>query len=130
VSKTAKFAISMSEAEFKDLEAQRRRAKKTRSAFVREAVRAWQRREGGLGAIGSPGAAIKEDSGRYGPGAPEPERLTDISELRRRAIAAAGRFRSDVGDLSVNHDKYLEGDYAVTGPADAGDDKKKSGAKP
>jgi hypothetical protein len=34
--------------------------------------------------------------------------LTDEAERRRGASAAAGRFRSDVGDLSVNPDKYLE----------------------
>jgi hypothetical protein len=130
MTKTAKFAISMSEAEFKDLEAQRRRAKKTRSAFVRDAIRAWRGRDEGLGAIGSPGAAVKEDPGRYGPGTPEPERLTDISELRRRAIAAAGRFRSDVGDLSANHDKYFEDVYLEKGRARAGDDKSKPREKP
>ncbi len=26
---------------------------------------------------------------------------------KRRALAAVGRFRSGVGDLSVNHDRYL-----------------------
>ena len=38
--------------------------------------------------------------------------LIDISERRRRAIAAAGRFRSGVSDLSVNHDRYLAEDYS------------------
>jgi hypothetical protein len=28
------------------------------------------------------------------------------AELRRRAIAAAGSFRSGASDLSTNHDKY------------------------
>lgn len=31
----------------------------------------------------------------------------DLSEKRQRAIAAAGRFRSDVSDLGTNHDRYL-----------------------
>jgi hypothetical protein len=31
----------------------------------------------------------------------------DDAERRRRAIAAAGRFRSDVADVSANHDRYL-----------------------
>ena len=31
----------------------------------------------------------------------------DLAERRRRAIAAAGMFRSDVSDLGVNHDRYL-----------------------
>jgi hypothetical protein len=29
------------------------------------------------------------------------------SERKRRAIAVAGRFTSDAGDLSVGHDRYL-----------------------
>jgi len=32
---------------------------------------------------------------------------TDVAERRRRAIAAAGRFRSGQTDISVNHDNYL-----------------------
>ena len=28
-------------------------------------------------------------------------------DRKRRALAAVGRFRSDVTDLSVNHDRYL-----------------------
>ncbi len=32
-------------------------------------------------------------------------------ERRRRAIAAAGRFRSGVADLSTAHDKYLSEAY-------------------
>lgn len=31
----------------------------------------------------------------------------DLEEQRRRALAAAGRFRSGKKDISVNHDKYL-----------------------
>lgn len=31
----------------------------------------------------------------------------DRDERKRRAIAAAGRFRSDVSDLSMAHDRYL-----------------------
>ena len=27
---------------------------------------------------------------------------------KHRALAAVGRFRSEVGDLSVNHDRHLE----------------------
>jgi len=36
----------------------------------------------------------------------------DIEEKRRRAVAAAGRFRSGVSDLSVNHDRYLEDSFS------------------
>ena len=34
--------------------------------------------------------------------------VTDREEIKRRAIAAIGRYRSDVTDLAVNHDHYLE----------------------
>lgn len=34
----------------------------------------------------------------------------DEEERRRRAVAAAGRFHSSEGDLSVNHDRYLAQD--------------------
>ena len=130
MSKTAKFAVSMPEAEFKTIEAERRRQKKTRSEFVRDAVRAWRQRDRGEGTAGVPRTAVREDPGRYEPKKAGSETLADIAELRRRAIAAAGSFRSAASDLSVNHDKYLEEGFAVTGPADAGGDKKESGAKP
>lgn len=130
MSKTAKFAVSMPEAEFKTIEAERRRQKKTRSQFVRDAVRTWRQRDRGEGAAGVSRTAVREDPGRYEPKNVGSEALADIAELRRRAIAAAGSFRSAASDLSVNHDKYLEEDFAVTGPADAGGDKKESGAKP
>jgi len=61
---------------------------------------------------------------------PEPDYPIDVAELRRRAIAAAGSFRSGASDLSVNHDRYLAEDDSVSGPADAGGDKKRSGPKP
>ena len=32
-------------------------------------------------------------------------------ELRERAMAAAGKFRSGLKDLAVNHDKYLAEDF-------------------
>ncbi len=130
MSKTAKFTVSMPKAEFKSIETERREAKKTRSEFVREAVRAWVLPEGRSGAARAPRAAVKEDPGRYEIPKAAPETLADMSELRRRAIAAAGRFQSGASDLSVHHDKYLEQDDAVTDPADSGDRKSKSGAKP
>ena len=37
------------------------------------------------------------------------------AERRRRAIAVAGRFRSGVPDLAVNHDRYLAEIYAEVG---------------
>jgi hypothetical protein len=36
----------------------------------------------------------------------------DLEEKRRRAIAAAGRFRSGLNDLAENHDKYLDRDFS------------------
>lgn len=108
-----KFTISMPAGEFKELEALRRKAGKTRSQFVRDAVRGW-----GSGElerpIGAPTAAagVKEDSPRYGAPAPTLPEFTDMAELRRRAIAASGRFRSGVADLSTAHDRYLEDGFA------------------
>ena len=108
MSKTTKFAVSMPEADFKSIETARRETKKTRSEFIREAVRAWLPREGRAGTARAPRAAVKEDSGRYELPKAAQETLADMSELRRRAIAAAGRCQSGASDLSMNHDKYFE----------------------
>jgi glycerol dehydrogenase-like iron-containing ADH family enzyme len=35
----------------------------------------------------------------------------DMTDRRRRAIAAAGQFHSSQTDLAVEHDRYLEEDY-------------------
>jgi len=37
----------------------------------------------------------------------------DEAELRRRALAVAGRFRSGCGDLSRRHDDYVVGEGEV-----------------
>lgn len=34
--------------------------------------------------------------------------VIDVEERRKRALDAAGRFRSGLRDLSTKHDKYLE----------------------
>jgi len=34
-----------------------------------------------------------------------------MADRRRRAIAAAGQFRSGQTDLAVEHDRYLAQDY-------------------
>ncbi len=34
--------------------------------------------------------------------------IIDVEERRKRALDAAGRFRSGLRDLSTEHDKYLE----------------------
>ena len=40
------------------------------------------------------------------------ELVCDPEEIRRRAIAAAGAFRSDKSDVSERHDDYLAEAYA------------------
>jgi len=114
MSNTFKFTISVPTEEFNELEAIRRKAGKTRSQFVRDAVRAWEGRELER-PTGAPEAAagVKEDSARYGAPAPALPEFTDLAELRRRAIAASGRFRSGVADLSTAHDRYLEEGFAA-----------------
>lgn len=99
MSKTIKFAVSMSAEVYKKLESMRRKEGQTRSRFIRDAVRAYKAEYGWP-------EAVKEDRGRY---EPQPSiDITDLKERRRRAIAAAGRFRSGLTDLSSSHDKYLE----------------------
>ena len=112
---TIKFTISVPTEEFKELEALRRKAGKTRSQFVRDAVRAWEITEGeGVAGVLKAAAGVKEDATRYGAPASALPEFTDIAELRRRAIAAAGRFRSGVTDLSTAHDRYLEDGFAFS----------------
>lgn len=41
----------------------------------------------------------------------EPDVPVDREELKRRALAISGRFRSGLNDLSTEHDKYLEEAY-------------------
>lgn len=117
MAKTLKFSISMLAPEFKALEKARRRAGRTRSQFVREAV----------GAFGS----VREDRSTYGSPCPaDPTDMTDIAERRQRAIAAAGRFESGVPDLSIEHDRYLGNAQAEDGVANgrlAQDGAKKDG---
>lgn len=49
--------------------------------------------------------SAREDRRTYG--SPCPADLTDMQELKRRAVAAAGRFESGFPDLSIEHDRYL-----------------------
>ncbi|MGD8538369.1 MAG: ribbon-helix-helix protein, CopG family [Candidatus Aminicenantes bacterium] len=101
--KTVKFAISMSDKEFKELESLRQRTGKTRSQFMRDAARVWK--EEFIRPLG-----VKEERGEYKRKIPAD--LIDLEERRRRAIAAAGRFRSDISDISLKHDEHLEKIYA------------------
>ena len=41
----------------------------------------------------------------------EQDAPVDREELKRRALAAIGRFRSGLKDLSTEHDKYLDEAY-------------------
>lgn len=100
--KTVKFTISMSAAEFKDIESLRRKTGRTRSQFIRDALAACRHRPART-------LSVKEDKAEYGaPPGPDLTDMTDLTERRRRAIAAAGKFRSGAADLSSNHDFYLE----------------------
>lgn len=114
MSKTTKFAVSISEEAFKELESLRRKTGWTRSQFIRDSIRSWKAEF-----LRPP--RVKEESEEY-----KKEISTDIvdsAERRRRAIAAAGRFRSGISDLSSNHDKHLEDSYTIIAPQK--DEKKK-----
>lgn len=107
MSKTVKFAISMSEEVFKELESLRRKTGWTRSQFIRDSIRAWKKE------FLEP-SRVKEKTEEYKKEIPID--IIDLEERRRRAIAAAGRFQSDISDLSSNHDKYLEDSYTEVAP--------------
>lgn len=105
MSKTVKFAVSMSEEVYKELESLRRKTGWTRSQFIRDAIRSWKAEHMGP-------YSVKEKLEEYKKEVPT--EIVDPKELRQRAILAIGRFRSDISDLSTNHDKYLEESYTVT----------------
>ena len=111
--KTIKFAISMSEEDFKELESLRQKTGRSRSQFVRDAIRTWK--EEFMQPLG-----IKDEAGEYKREIPTD--LIDLEERRRRAIAAAGRFRSDISDISLKHDEHLAEIFAEI-------DKKKDNTK-
>jgi hypothetical protein len=104
MSKTIKFAVSMPEKAFKELEALRRKTGWTRSQFIREAINAWKAEDLRV-------SGIKEEEGEFREEIPSD--FIDQDERRRRALAAAGRFRSGISDISINHDKYLEDAYSA-----------------
>jgi len=103
MSKTIKFTVSMTAAAFKEIEALRRKSGKTRSQIVREAIQAFKPESAGR-------TEVKEDRAAYG--ATGSASMIDPEERRRRAIAAAGRFRSGLTDLAAKHDLYLADAYA------------------
>ena len=105
--KTAKFTVSMTAAEFKELESARQAQGLSRSQFIRDSLRAVKAESRGTG-------QVREEASVY-----ESRDLPDLAaaeDRRKRAIAAAGRFRSDVTDLSTRHDEYLEEAYAAVSP--------------
>jgi hypothetical protein len=106
--KAVKFSISVSTEEFKALEAARRESRSTRSQFIRSAIlKGAVKRTPGDGSL-----LVREEGGDYQ--APQPADITDMAELRKRAMAAAGMFASGVPDLSVEHDRYLADPEAGT----------------
>lgn len=98
---TIKFSVSMPAADFKELESARRRAGRSRSQYLREAVlnaRGPMARESGPG-------AVREDRAVYATA--DMAVMTDAAEQRKRAIAAAGFIASGLGDLATAHDRHL-----------------------
>jgi Arc/MetJ-type ribon-helix-helix transcriptional regulator len=114
MSRAVKFTVSVPEPVFKELEALRRKTGKSRSQLVRESVRDLGSKTGKRPAAGpAAGVAVREGSVRYETPAPAFPEITDAAERRRRAIAAAGRFRSGTHALSAEHDLHLEEAYAA-----------------
>jgi Arc/MetJ-type ribon-helix-helix transcriptional regulator len=114
---TVKFTVSVPGRVFKTLEALRSKTGMSRSELVREALRRLGPAEGELSAGGkATKAEVREEPARYGLPAGPLREITDKGERRRRALAAVGRFRSGVTDLSTAHDKYLEDAYAGGDP--------------
>ncbi len=113
MAKTIKFTVSVPSRVFRALEALRAKTGKPRSQLVREALLRLEAVPGRLpaGEELAPGRVLEEPA-RYALPAGPLREITDKAERRRRALAAAGRFRSGVADLSTEHDKYLDEAYA------------------
>ena len=94
--------ISLPADEKKWLEKYGRHQRISSAEVVRRAIREFQRMRGEKGPSEN---SVREDRSAYGP--PLTSVITDVRELTRRAIEAAGRFESGVPDLSVGHDRYL-----------------------
>lgn len=102
--------ISIPADEKKWLASHGKRHKISSAEVVRKAVREYRRANDPCDAGGKP---VREDRGVYG--SPVPPGITDVGELRRRAIEAAGCVESGVPDLSVSHDRYLAEDPRTDG---------------
>lgn len=96
--KTVRFTISMTAAEFRELESLRRKTGLTRSRILRDALR-------DLNPAKLRAPTVREGGVEYG--SEKLRALIDPAERKRRAITAAGRFRSNVSDLSECHDLYF-----------------------
>jgi Arc/MetJ-type ribon-helix-helix transcriptional regulator len=120
--------ISIPDDEKKWLDAYGRRHRISSAEVVRLAVREFRERKAGT----SRAQVLRETAGPWRPHSEdsrvevealraewERHDITDMAELKRRAIAAAGQFASGVPDLSLGHDRYLT-DEAAEDAADRG----------
>ena len=113
MSPTVKFTVSVPGQLFEEIETLRAKRGMSRSQLVREALRRLGSAAGELSAGGNATKVqVHEEPARYGIPAGPLREITDKAERRRRALAAIGRFRSRVTDLSAEHDKYLDDAYA------------------
>jgi hypothetical protein len=94
--------ISIPEDEKKWLMSYGKRHRISSAEAVRLAIREFRRKTTGADANGG---KVMEDRSAYG--SPLPSDITDPEEVKRRAIAAAGRFESGLPNLSIEHDHYL-----------------------
>lgn len=125
MAKTVKFTVSVPSRVFKALEALRSKTGMSRSQLVREALRRLGPAEGEVSAGGQATTAeVREEPARYSIPAGPLREITDPAERRRRALAAAGRFRSGLTDLSTEHDKYLDDAYAGGSETETGPGRK------
>lgn len=126
MSRTIKFTVSVPSRMFKALETLRAKTGMSRSQLVREALRRLEAVPDGLAAGEiSTLTGVREEPTRYGNPAEPLYEITDKAERRKRALAVVGRFRSDVTDLSTEHDKYLDEAYTGGDPeADKGPGRK------
>jgi hypothetical protein len=106
--KTVKFTVSMPEDYFKKLESLRKKTGGTRSQFIRELLEAWKVNTSSRIGVREEVSLYKKDMARD---------ISDQDEIRKRALEAAGRFRSGLTDLSQKHDQYFEDSYNRTAAA-------------
>jgi hypothetical protein len=105
--------ISIPADEKRWLESYGKRHKISSAEVVRKAVREYRR---GSEPCNAGSKQVREDRGVYG--SPAPPGITDVGELRRRAIEAAGCVESAIPDLSVSHDRYIAEDPRTDGADD------------